>query len=257
MRKLAIAVCLMIPVCCFGDQWNKHFDVSGMPDVHVEGGNVAVEVVSGTSSGVNVELKTREAAIGASGVHIEHQQSGNRLELRVVAPESHSFWHGDSIQVIVTVPKASRVAVHMSNGPLEIHDVAGPVHVDAGNGPIEVRGADGAVDVQTGNGPVNIHGRFSALELRMENGPLDLKAEQGSRMDSSWHIQTGNGPVDVKVPGDLHADLSLHMGNGPHLFNLPLAEQVGDRHDVQGKLNGGGPDLSIHTGNGPVSVSRD
>ena len=255
MRAL-IALSLCLPFGCFAAQWNKHYDVPGTPEVHISGGNVPVEVHSGTSSGVDVELKTREMPIGPNDAHIEAHQEGNRLELRVVVPPTSGWHHDNSVGVKVTVPRNVNVSVRTENGPIRVEDITGSLHVSTQNGPTDVRALVGQLDIQKGNGPVSAQGRFTGLDLRMENGPLDLRAEAGSKLESNWRIQAENGPISIRLPHDLRADLSLHTGNGPHSFDLPGAHE-GDKHDMHAKLNGGGPALEIHTENGPFSISQD
>ncbi len=259
MRKL-FAVCLLVPFCCFGEQWQKHFDIAGTPDVHVLTGNVPVEIHAGGGSGVEVELETRNVPIGESGLHIEPMQQGNRLELHVISPPNSNmggFFSDRHERVRITVPRDAEVSVRGDNAPISVQDLRGRASIDIHNGPVEVRDFEGKLGVQANNAPISVRGRFTQLDLRMDNGPLELRAEPGSKLESNWHIQTENGPVSIKLPHDLRADVSFHTGHGPHSFDLPLEGQTGDRHDLHGKLNGGGPELSIHTQNGPLSIGLD
>lgn len=255
--KALVVFCLLIPVCCFADEWNKHFDVSGTPDLHVSGGNVPVNIQSGQGAGVEVQLETRGSKIGPSDVHIDSRREGNRIELHVVTPPMHHSFGGTWIKVTVTVPRSSNLSVNLENGPIAVDGLDGSVRISNQNGPINIEGVNGNVDIQTENAPVTVRARLNALDLRMENGPLSLTAERGSQIGNGWHIKAENGPISIRVPTDLRADLSLHTGNGPHSFSLPLQDQEGDHHDVHAKLNGGGPELSIRTQNGPLSIKAD
>lgn len=256
MRTFIGVILLATPVCCFADHSNTHFDVPGTPDLHVTCGNIPVEVVGGGRGGVTVDVETHDTPIGPSGVHVDSKTSGNRLDLHVVAPGQHWTWHGKEVIVKITVPRIAHVSVHADNAPVKVRGISGFARVETGNGPVEVQGLDGSANVQTGNGPVHLEGKLFGLELRMQNGPLTLRAEPGSRLDTDWHVQANNGPVSIRVPRDLRADLSIHSGNGPHMFDLPV-EKSGDRHDMHAKLNGGGPEFSIHTQNGPFHIGQD
>ncbi|MBV9265435.1 MAG: DUF4097 family beta strand repeat protein [Acidobacteriaceae bacterium] len=243
-------------MACFADEWNKRFDVSGTPELHISAGNAALEVRAGSGSGVDVELKTEGYSIGPSQVHIEPHQEGNRLDLRVEMPEQHFNWGNHWVRVEVRVPQNVNAFIKNDNGPVNLRDLHGAAHLNTGNGPIDIKAFDGSIDAQTGNGPVSLNGRLDALQLRTGNGPIDLTVNSGSKLTSNWHVETGNGPVDIKLPQDIRADVSVHKGNGPLSFHLPAETRAIDDHDIHAKLNGGGPELTIHTGHGPVSIGR-
>jgi DUF4097 and DUF4098 domain-containing protein YvlB len=254
MRSLLV-ISLLVPVTCLADQWNKHFDVAGNPELHLDSGNTALEVRSGSNSGIDLELKSEGLSIAPSEVHIEQNQEGNRLDLRVV-PAQRFGWRDHSVSVKVRIPKNTATFIHIENGPVNLDGLYGTAHVNAGNGPVVINGFDGSLEAQTGNGPLTASGRFEGLQLRSGNGPLDLRVDSGSKLESDWHIETGNGSVSVKLPQDVSADLSLYTGSGPLSFDLPIEKRVLGKHSMEAKLNGGGPELSITTGHGPVSIDR-
>jgi DUF4097 and DUF4098 domain-containing protein YvlB len=74
-------------------------------------------------------------------------------------------------------------------------------------------------------------------------------------MSSNWHVETGDGSVRLEVPHDMAANVQLRTGDGSIHLNLPLTVQgTQNEHEIEGKLNGGGPFLEVHTGDGSISV---
>jgi hypothetical protein len=254
--RVLIAICLLLPAASFADDWNKHFDVSGTPELHIEAGNVPLKVYPGQGSGVDVELKTQGFSIGPSQVHVESRQEGNRLDLRVEMPEQHFDWGNHWVRLEVRVPKDISAFIENKNGPVDLRDLRGTAQVNTGNGPIDIKDFDGSLEAHTGNGPVTVSGRFEGLQLRTGNGPVNITTNSGSKLASTWSVETGNGPVSIRLDENLQADLSLHTEAGPLSVSLPGEKEVTNDHELHAKLNGGGPEFTIRTGRGPVSIGH-
>ncbi len=251
------ALVFVLPTLSFADDWNKHFDVTGKPELRVNAGDAAVRVHAGSGSGIDASVKTEGVAIGNSGVQIDARQNGDRVELEVRLPKEHFSWHNRSVRVDIRVPQTLAASLHTGDGPITLENIHGDVHAQTGDGPILVEGFNGTLDAQTGDGPVKLRGSFSDLQIATGDGPVDVTADSGSRIGNGWRLHTGDGPVNIKLPSTLSADLVLHSGDGPISNNLHLTT-VGQQtqHNLQGKLNGGGPELSIHTGDGPISIGQ-
>jgi hypothetical protein len=253
-----LALGLVLPALTFADDWNKHFDVSGNPELHVTAGDAAVRIHRGSGSGIDASVKTKGLTIGESGVRVEAHQSGNRVELDIRMPQEHFHWGNNrSVEVEIGVPEHIEAFLRTGDGPITLEDLSGSVHAQTGDGPVRVEHFDGSLEAQTGDGPVNVTGKFAELQIHTGDGPVDVRAESGSHLQSGWHLYTGDGPVQIHLPATLSADVSLHTGDGPISMRLPLAstgEQ--NKHSMHGKLNGGGPELSVHTGDGPISIGQ-
>lgn len=251
------ALVFALPALSLADDWNKHFDVNGKPELHVTAGDAAIRVHAGAGSGIDASVKTEGVSIGNSGVQIDARQNGDRVELEIRLPKEQFSWHNRSVRVDIRVPQSLAAFLHTGDGPISIENVHGDVHAQAGDGPIRVEGFEGTLDAQTGDGPVNLRGKFSDLRITTGDGPVDVTADSGSHIENGWRLHTGDGPVRIKVPSTLSADLVLHSGDGPISNSLNLTN-VGQQsqHNLHGKLNGGGPELSIHTGDGPISIGQ-
>ncbi len=143
-----------------------------------------------------------------------------------------------------------------TNGAIELDSLKGTMRVRTTNGPISASHLDGKSDLATTNGGVRVEGRFDTLDIRSTNGGVVARAESGSRMTSSWRVQTTNGHVDLAVPQDLKADLNVDTHNGRIRLDLPFATRVyDDGHSVHGSLNGGGPEIGLSTTNAGIHVS--
>ncbi len=84
-----------------------------------------------------------------------------------------------------------------------------------------------------------------------------MEARPGSQLREPWDIRSSDGSVTLRIPGDLAADIALHTSDGSITTNIPLVvEGSFSRHDIQGKINGGGNRLTVHTSDGSVTLDK-
>jgi hypothetical protein len=83
-----------------------------------------------------------------------------------------------------------------------------------------------------------------------------VEARPGSQLREAWDIRSSDGSVTLRLPGDLAADVALHT-DGSITTNIPIAvEGSFGRHDIHGKMNGGGNRLTVHTSDGSVTLDK-
>ena len=238
------------------EEWQKHWSVSGQPEIHISAGDAAVIVDAGSENTIDAKVTTRGWTIGGDGVRITEHQNGNRIDLDVKLPQIRTNWGNRSIEVEVHVPHQLMADVHTGDGSIKLRDLAGNIRADTGDGSIDATHLDGALNAHSGDGSVHVSGRFDKLQVRTQDGSIDLSVFKGSHVNGDWRVQTGDGSVKLKLPSDLSADLELHTGDGRISMDLPLSVNgIKSEHEIQGKLNGGGALLLVKTGDGSITVS--
>lgn len=253
---LATAALAFISQSAFADDWSKHWNVSGKPELHVSTGDASVIVEVGDDHVIDAKVTTVGWSIGPGGVHIEERQTGDRVQIEVRVPTTHFSWGNHSIRLEVRVPRDLIADLHTGDGSITMRGLHGDIRADTGDGSIRGEALDGALDAHTGDGSVHVAGRFDRLQLHTKDGSVEVEAKEGSRMGGDWHIQTGDGSVHVRLSKSLAANLEAHTGDGSIHVNLPsVSEHVKSEHTLESKLNGGGPALLLRTGDGSITVS--
>jgi DUF4097 and DUF4098 domain-containing protein YvlB len=141
--------------------------------------------------------------------------------------------------LVVRVPRVSALTLQTTNGPLQLRDVAGSIHVNASNGPVSLKNVAGSVRASTVNGPISIGLSGSrwdgpGLEAATQNGPLAVSIPDA--YGSGIRIQTsGHSPVSCKAPACAGSTRSL---------SSPGIIQIGN----------GDPSVRLSTINGPLSI---
>jgi hypothetical protein len=173
---------------------------------------------------------------------VEIDGSSDSISIRSRTPDSDgwSWWSwlghlgnwGNSPQVhyAITAPRTARWKIRDHNSKAEIHDVNAALELDTHNGSVWV---------------VNLSG---PLELNMHNGDAHIDFASFTR---NSRIDTHNGTVELALPAssrfEFHSDgHNMHVDSD---FPVMVRSSYG-QHNVNGPVNGGGPELRITSHNG-------
>jgi DUF4097 and DUF4098 domain-containing protein YvlB len=238
-----------------GEEWTKRWQVSAKPELRISTQDASIDLEVGSTNEIEAIVRTRGYSIGEGGIKILEHQDGNRVELEIREPNTHFSFGNHSVNVHVRVPRELVANVHSGDGSIKLDGLQGALRIDTGDGSIQGENLDGDLDARSGDGSLHVDGRFDKLQVRTSDGSVTVRAKSGSRMSSSWRVETGDGSVRLDVPHDLAANVQLRTGDGRIHLNLPLTVQgAQSEHEIEGKLNGGGPPLEVHTGDGSISV---
>ena len=142
-------------------------------------------------------------------------------------PYEWTFWSlfedgmtfGPDVHYDITVPKTARLQIRSHNASTDIHDFAGPLDVSMHNGRARV---DFAAFAQ-------------GSRVEMHNGSVEFDLPKDSRFN--FESRGHHASVDSDFRPITHAN---YYGRGDN--------------NVQGSVNGGGPDLRIVSHNGVVRL---
>jgi hypothetical protein len=70
-----------------------------------------------------------------------------------------------------------------------------------------------------------------------------------------WKLEAGSGTINVRLPADAAFDFYAHTGSG-HIETAHPITMTGslNRHELRGKVRGGGPLLQARTGSGDINI---
>ena len=146
--------------------------------------------------------------------------------------------------------------IHTGSGNVEARDVDGPFSAEAGSGDIRMDAkGQGDVEVHTGTGNVTLRGVNGALRVETGSGDVSIDGTQAG----NWELRTGSGDVEVRLPSDAAFDLEASTSSGDLNVDHPVTMTVQGRverarHNISGKVRGGGPQLTARTSSGDVHI---
>ena len=271
-----LAVLLAAPGCVdivgadlnrYVERDEKHFAVSGKPEVVLTTFDGSIEVRPWDKAGVQVVIEKRgRDHDDVAAIEVKAEQQGDRIEVAVSEPRrdrSGGFnlhFHNRSARLIVSVPAASDISAKSGDGSIDIERVAGHVQLRSGDGSIRGRMLGGDVEANTGDGSIKLDGKLIGLRVRTGDGSVTIQADPGSSPASDWDIVTGDGSVILGVPEQFDAELDAHTGDGSiHMREVTLSNVTGKiaRNTVRGRLGDGGHALRVRTGDGSITLKRN
>ncbi|HSB12435.1 MAG TPA: DUF4097 family beta strand repeat-containing protein [Blastocatellia bacterium] len=277
------------------DQWTKTFNLERTAKLRVETSDANIKVTAWEGATVEARITTQGWKIGGDGINIVDRQTGDQIDIEIRFPR-HVFqmnWGNRRVDIEIKVPRTADLDLHTGDGNvgvqgvngsillrsgdgnLKLSDLEGMLKADTGDGNIDMRnvrgdltlhtgdgridltGVDGSLRAETGDGRVRINGRFDVLDVKTGDGGIDAVANEGSKLESNWRLNTGDGNLTLRVPATIAADVELRTSDGSIDFDMPVtvSGRAGKR-EVHGQINGGGKLLSLKTGDGSIRLEK-
>jgi DUF4097 and DUF4098 domain-containing protein YvlB len=149
--------------------------------------------------------------------------------------------------------------VQTSNGSIEVQNLEGSATLHTSNGRVHAEDVHGSLEADTSNGGINVHlakpeaGR--PVKLETSNGPIELTMDAVNQ--NEIRASTSNGGITVHLPSGIGANLSAHASNSSISTEFEVATQGAiEKHRLEGKIGGGGPDIDLSTSNGSIRLMK-
>ena len=197
----------------------RRFTVTGTPELRLTTFDGSIEIRSGDTKSVVVEIEKRGPTKEAiEQLTVDSKQEGNRIEVSVKRPSGEIVVLGigrmsSTAKLIVTMPREGTVFAKSGDGSIrieEVHgrlelrtgdgsiravDVGGQMVLATGDGSVTVDNAEGDLDVDTGDGSVSVAGKLDIVKLHTGDGSITFRVEPGTSMKGDWSMTTGDGGV--------------------------------------------------------------
>lgn len=171
--------------------------------------------------------ETRVEVVGRDADHVQVRQDGDQIT--VVGPKQRGIFGDHRLDVAITLPTQSTVAVRTGSADIALRGTVGDGQLKSGSGDVVVDVVAGALSAETGSG-----------DIRVEEARAELKAKSGSgdvvvvEAAAGVLVSTGSGDVQLATT---RGPLVVKTGSG----------------DV--KVGDAGSDVSVTTGSGDLVVS--
>ncbi len=207
-----------------------HFETPQPVRLVTEIGKGSVKVVATDTTQTHVVVTGRDA----EQTVVRHDGG----QVSVVGPKQRGgIFGGDSrLDVVVTVPTSSDVAIRTGSADVAISGTIGTAQLKSGSGDVEVDTAEGPLLAETGSGDIRVESAQS--ELRAKSGSGDVLVVDAA---STVLVSTGSGDVqlwtsrgsavvktgsgDLKV-GESDGDVTLTTGSGDLVVSKALRGRV-------------------------------
>jgi len=192
----------------------------------------------------------------ASATLREINTTNTNGQLSVTGPRDREW----VANLIIMVPRLSTLDLQTRNGPLQLRDLAGNIHLSASNGPISLANVGGSVQAATTNGPISVKGGSGDQQLSATNGPIRVGLS-GTRWDGpGLQVSTRNGPLALSIPETYDSGIAIQVsGRSPVSCTAGACSGAirspGSPNII--RIGNGDPIVRLSTMNGPLSVRND
>ena len=213
------------------------------------------------------------------------RQAGNYI--RIGRIEDSALRNNVSISYDIVVPPDTRLTSETGSGNQDISGIRGPVKANAGSGDVKLRELTGQLRAETGSGnmrlenvsgevyanagsgDIHLQGKLPQSRVETGSGNVEVAGVRGSvranagsgditiegAITSNWFIETGSGNVRLRLPSDSAFTLAAETGSCEIETDHPLTVSGSvRRHEMRGRVRGGGPTLEVHTGSGDIEI---
>jgi Toastrack DUF4097 len=179
--------------------------------------------------------------------------TNNGGDIAISGPSDHEW----TANLIIMAPRLSRMDIETRNGPLQMRNLAGVLHLTAANGPISLNNVGGVVETITTNGPIALRNASGDQRLSATNGPVHVELS-GSRWDGpGLQVSTKNGPLSLSLPDGYSSGIAIETSQrAPVSCTAPACSgatrSIGSPSVI--RLGNGEPIVRLSTANGPLSI---
>ena len=184
----------------------------------------------------NLDLSTSGGSISVSDLNGEviSRTSGGSLSFGYIKGEIFGKTSGGSIRIAGC---SGDVDVHTSGGSIKVGEVTGNIDASTSGGSIRVKEVKGTIQARTSGGTI------VAYLSAQPKGDCSLK--------------TSGGSINVYLVRDVNLDLDAKTSGGRVRSDFPVeVSGVIRRTKLNGKINGGGPELYIRTSGGSINIKE-
>jgi DUF4097 and DUF4098 domain-containing protein YvlB len=168
--------------------------------------------------------------------------------------EGSSNWgwsNNARVYYTIKVPKNYNVNLETGGGSIEVSDLVGEVEADTSGGSISLGQIQGDVDVKTSGGSISVEEVAGNIDAHTSGGSVSAKMTK--QPTENCRLTTSGGSVTAYLARDIAVDLDASTSGGRVKSDFMVEGRV-KKTSIDGKINGGGPQLKMKTSGGSVRI---
>ncbi|MEN0045884.1 MAG: DUF4097 family beta strand repeat-containing protein [Bacteroidota bacterium] len=241
LKSQLLAFAILLTTFSFAQEMQEFKLSKSSGKIHIEGINgLEIEGYSGNEIIISTKMKSKEQSERAAGlsainslgmkdntgIGLAISTEGETVKITTIKKSSGKFWMKVPQNMAISFKHSSH-----SMGKLYIHNMKGE---------IETSLQYGSVQVEKVTGPLSINTVYGKIEAVLTN----LNTQNPSSIYSVY------GLVDVTLPASTKTDVHLTSQYGDMYTDFDIKVEADSKISssrVQGKINGGGPELRVNS----------
>lgn len=262
----------------------------GTLDLKIDLGSIDIKTWDRNSIEFEAVVKGKSSFV--NGFEFSFEDSPNFVQIRGEHPKRKwGFFSGSrKVKVTLRVPKESNVKIKTAGGNIKIQDLIGDAELRTSGGNLDIQNIDGELVAKTSGGHIRAGSIAGETYISTSGGYIDIDRVDGDleartsggrisieRVRGEVVAKTSGGSIKLAVDGpfqgidastsggaivcyladDASANISARTSGGSVIVDFPMTVQGKlSRSKVNGKINGGGPDLYLRTSGGSIKVLK-
>jgi hypothetical protein len=173
-------------------------------DISVPTGRLEVEVVGGTTTEVELDVRGGDEAqelLDEARIELRESRDGHEVVVEVEDRRWSRFWRRLDIRLKISAPDGANLRVSTASGDLRAHGRFGWLEAEAASGDIEVDELAGDASAKAASGDVRLGSVGGAATVSTASGDVKLGTVGGNVAikSASGDVAVGEGGGDVTV----------------------------------------------------------
>ncbi len=196
--------------------------------------------VSATSGDIKITGFTGDAKVEATSGDISFEDVKGNIDVNSTSSD------------ILFDNVTGDVVVKSTSGDTEGHWIVGGLRVTKTSGEVRLDAISGDIEVRTTSGDIDIDQNEGGLLVSTSSGDVRVHSEmvKGTRFE----IETISGDVTMEVPLEMEGRVKLKTVSGSVDTDLAVEIRSFDKHRLEGKIGGEGPEVILSTTSGDIRL---
>lgn len=206
---------------------------------------------------LNIGFKTSESTEEFfEAIDLEISTTEGGVVVDTIYPGKRSAYNV-SVSYSVTLPRRAELDLKTSNGNIAVADISGSVAGRTSNGRVFYEDVTGSMKAVTSNGRIVMSGVSGPIEARTSNGPITIDHVEVVAGRNDIYLKTSNGSIKLNIPPGSRFDALASTSNGraSSEFDVDGTGYRNSKRRLEGKVDGGGPQVELKSSNGSVSIN--
>ena len=204
----------------------------------------------------NVDLKTSGGGISVADLEgeVRARTSGGGLRIGRI---KGSVWGRTAAGSIEVEEAEGDADVKAAGGGITISNVVGAVEAKTAGGSIHIDKAAGSVNTKTFGGNITVEEVMRSISAKTFGGSIEAYISGQPKGDCS--LEATGGDVTTHVAEDIAVAVEVRTNGGRVSTDVPVTvvgQGKTSRDQLQGAINGGGPQLKLLTFGGSIRLHK-
>ena len=160
-----------------------------------------------------------------------------------------------NIHYEIRAPRNLNLDLGADRCKVEAQGFAGRIRIDTDRTPVTANDLSGEIQIKMDRGKATVTRFQGRLDLDTDRTDSQLQAV---RIEGDSRLNVGRGECEMKIPGSQGLNLNSRLGRRERLYNDfgLTVNNLNDRNNIEGVINGGGPRLTIEGDRGTIHLKR-